>query len=283
MKGGRKMKKIGFIDYFLHEWHADNMPSWINDASGGEMKVCYAWGEIDSPREGGKTNKAWAEEMGIELCASQEEIIKKSDYLVVLSPDNAERHIDLCKLPLVSGKPTFVDKTFAIGLDDAKQIVANARNTPFFSCSALRYDSDLITFNKTDVEAIDCRGPGLFDIYAIHMLEPLYIIMGKAKRVLALGDNTAPTLLYDFGGNRRAVLGFFDYNVGFSAAIRYTDGNCTTLSFDSEYFKTFTAEMLKFFETGTPPVKIEDTLDIMSMLDAGRNATSESGTWIEIK
>ena len=43
------MKKIGFIDYFLHEWHSDNIPAWVHEASGGEMKVCYAWGEVDSP------------------------------------------------------------------------------------------------------------------------------------------------------------------------------------------------------------------------------------------
>jgi len=276
------MKKIGFIDHYLHEWHSDNMPAWIDEASGGKMKVCYAWGEVDSPREGGKTNKAWAEEMGIELCASLEEVVEKSDYLVVLSPDNAERHVDLCKLPLTSGKPTFVDKTFAKGLDDAGQIVANAKNTPYFTCSALRYDSELMELDKTDIETVDFRGPGLFDMYAIHMIEPLFIMMGKAKRVLAVGSDTAPTLLYDYGNNRCAVLGFYDYNVGFSAAIRYKDGNCTTLSFESEFFKTFTADLIKFFETGLPPVKIEDTMDIMSMLDAGRKAVKSSGAWIII-
>ena len=276
------MKKIGFIDHFLHEWHADNMPAWISDASDGKMKVCYAWGEIDSPREGGKTNRAWAEEMGIELCNTREEVIEKSDCLVVLSPDNAERHLELCKLPLLSGKPVFIDKTFSVGLNDAKQIVANAKDTPFFSCSALRYDKDLIGIEKTDIEAIDCRGPGLFDIYAIHMLEPLYMLMGKAKQVLAKGSSSAPVLLYDYGDDRSAVLSFFDYNVGFSTAVRYKDGNCALLPFESEYFKTFAAELVNFFETGKPPVKIEDTLDIMSMLDAGREAVKNGGVWTKI-
>jgi len=276
------MKKVGFIDHYLHEWHSDNMPAWIFDASGGEMKVCFAWGETDSPRDGGKTNKAWAEDIGIELCNTQEEVIEKSDYLVVLAPDNAERHVDLCRLPLLSGKPTFIDKTFAVGPDDARKIVDGAKDTPFFSCSALRYDSDLISIDKTNIETIDLRGPGLFDMYAIHMLEPLFILMGKAKRVLALGSNFAPTLLYDYGEQRRAVLGFFDYNVGFSAAVRYKDGNCATLPFESEYFKTFATELVKFFKTGNPPVKIEDTLDIMSMLGAGRKAAEHSGAWIDI-
>ncbi|MDR2569483.1 MAG: Gfo/Idh/MocA family oxidoreductase [Oscillospiraceae bacterium] len=276
------MKKIGFIDYYLHEWHADNMPAWILEASNGEMKVCYAWGEIDSPLDGGLTNKAWAEKMDIELCATQEEVIEKSDYLVVLSPDNPERHVDLCKSALTSGKPTFVDKTFAVGLEDAKQIVENAKDTPYFTCSALRYDTELQTIKKTDIEAINCRGPGLFDIYTIHMLEPLYMMMGKAKRVLALGSDSAPTLLYDYTDGCNAVLSFFDYEVGFSTAIRYTDGSCANLLFNSEYFKAFAADLVKFFKTGVPPVSIEDTLDIMAMIDAGRKAVSNPGVWTKI-
>jgi len=277
------MKKIGFIDYYLHEWHADNIPEWIREASGGEVEVCFAWGEIDSPLEGGLTNKAWAEKMGVELCATQEEVIEKSDYLIVLSPDNAERHVDLCKLPLVSGKPVFVDKTFAAGLEDAKKIVTGAKDTPYFSCSALRYDTDLMNICKDDIEMIDCRGPGLFKIYAVHMLEPLFMLMGKAKRVLALGGASTPTLLYDFGDDRRAVLSFFDYNVGFSSAVRYKDGNCATLPFESEYFRAFAADLVKFFSTGVPPVSIEDTLAIMSMIDAGVKAAAGCGSWVNIE
>ena len=28
------MKKIGFIDYYLDEWHANNYPQFIKDADG---------------------------------------------------------------------------------------------------------------------------------------------------------------------------------------------------------------------------------------------------------
>ena len=27
------MKKIGFIDYFLSQWHANNYPAWIKEAN----------------------------------------------------------------------------------------------------------------------------------------------------------------------------------------------------------------------------------------------------------
>ena len=277
------MKKIGFIDHYLHQWHADNIPGWIEEETNGAMKVCYAWAEIDSPREGGISNVEWTDKFGVELCATQEEVIAKSDYLIVMAPDSSERHEDLCKLPLTSGKPTYVDKTFSVGLDDGKRIVANAKNTPFFSTSALRYDTELNVTEKQDIEVIDFRGPGLFGMYTIHMLEPLYIMMGKAKRVLALGPPNSPTLLFDYGNDRRAVLNYVDFETGFSASVRYKEGNCKVLTFNSDFFKIFIKDLVKFFNTGIPPVKIDDTLDIMSMLDAGRKAVSDSGVWINIE
>ena len=106
------MKKIGFIDYYLDEWHANNYPDMIKKAYPGEFEVSYAFGLIDSPK-GGMTNRSWAEKNGITLCESIEELVEKRDYLIVLSPDNSEMHEELCKIPLKSGKNTFVDKTFA--------------------------------------------------------------------------------------------------------------------------------------------------------------------------
>jgi len=277
------MKKIGFIDHFLNEWHADNMPEWIDKFADGKMKVCYAWAEIDSPREGGLTNKAWAEKMNIELCATQEEVIEKSDCIVVLSPDNSERHVELCKLALVSGKPVYVDKTFSVGLADAKEIVNNAKNTPYYSCSALRYDEDLINIDKNEIEAVYSLGPGVFEVYMVHTLEPLFMLMGKAKRVIALGEGDSSSLMFDYEKNRRATINFVDNNIGFSTVVRYKNGECAKLPFNSEYFVGFTKDLIKFFETGKPPVKIEDTVDIMSMLDSCRKAVSSSGQWINIE
>ena len=44
------MIKLGFIDYYLDEWHANNYPRFINDCVGDEIKVAYAYGMIASPK-----------------------------------------------------------------------------------------------------------------------------------------------------------------------------------------------------------------------------------------
>ncbi len=57
--------KIGFVDYYLDEWHANNYPALIKEVSGGEMEVAYAYGHIDSPI-GGMTTDEWCAKYGIE-------------------------------------------------------------------------------------------------------------------------------------------------------------------------------------------------------------------------
>lgn len=42
------MKKIGLIDYYLDEWHANHYPAWITEANAG-FQVCYAYAEADVP------------------------------------------------------------------------------------------------------------------------------------------------------------------------------------------------------------------------------------------
>ena len=75
------MKHIGFIDYYLDEWHANNYPKMIQELSQGEMKVSYAYGDVDAPTD--VTSAQWCEKNGIELIDSIESLVEKSDCIVV--------------------------------------------------------------------------------------------------------------------------------------------------------------------------------------------------------
>lgn len=114
--------KVGFIDYYLDEWHANHYPQLLQQKSGGRLEVAYAYGKIDSPTTG-KTSKQWCQEFGVQHCETVEEVVEKSDVLIVLSPDNCEMHEELCQKPLMSGKRTYVDKTFAPDKKQRKQFL----------------------------------------------------------------------------------------------------------------------------------------------------------------
>jgi hypothetical protein len=91
------MVKVGFIDYFLNEWHADNYPDMLYKASDGKVKVTAAYGLIEkNPKGEGLTNAEWSEKMNIPLIPSIDALISQSDCLVVLSPDHPEMHWQLC-------------------------------------------------------------------------------------------------------------------------------------------------------------------------------------------
>ena len=72
------MKKIGLIDYFLNEWHANNLPQWVKDASKGDYEVAYAYGKIASPD--GMTSAQWCETHDVTYCESIEEV-NKCDFV----------------------------------------------------------------------------------------------------------------------------------------------------------------------------------------------------------
>ena len=178
--------KIGFVDYYLDEWHANNYPQWIREASGGTMEVSLAFGLIDSPI-GGRTNAQWCADMGIPQAKSIAEVVEACDAIVVLSPDNCEMHEQLCQLPLRSGKPVYVDKTFAPDLETAQRIfaIAEESHTPCYSTSALRYAEEYQGLEG--IKAISTWGPNEFETYSIHQLEPVMMLMGAdAARVMYL-------------------------------------------------------------------------------------------------
>ncbi len=195
------MKKVGFIDYYLDEWHANQYPAWIRDATGGAMEVAFAYGMKDAGH--GLSNKEWCAKNGVTPCGTIEEVVARSDYLIVLSPDNPEQHEALAELPLASGKPTYIDKTFAPDRAAALRLFERAarHRTPLYSSSALRYAAEYAEVEREGIQVISSWGPGLLENYSIHQIEPIVALMGtEAKRVMYTGTAAAPALLIEFSG-----------------------------------------------------------------------------------
>lgn len=278
------MKKIGFIDYYLDEWHANNYPKFIEQVVGDEFKVAYAYGEIDNPN--GITNDEWCEKFGVQRLYTIEEVVEKSDVLIVLSPDHPERHWDLCQAPLRSGKRVYVDKTFALSRKIAQDLVdiAQEHNTPFFSSSALRFSGELKDVSTENTVFINSRGPGNFDTYSIHQIEPIVMLMGSdATRVMSIGSGKYESMVIEFSGGKRAVFSHYGWSgVDFNLIVNYEDGATTVLSTLSDYFPNFIKELCDFFQTGQVKVDPKQTVAIMGIIEAGNQALKTPGIWVKI-
>lgn len=280
------MKKIGFIDYYLDEFHANNYPQMIEELSGGEYKVCYAYGHIESPKEGAMTNKEWAEKYGVELLDSIEEVIEKSDYLVVLSPDNPEMHEELCHLPLMSGKLTYVDKTFANDKETAIRIFEHADKygTKCFSSSALRFATEWKDIDTDSIYTLYSEGGGLLDIYIIHQLEPIMGLMkSRVEAIMALNDFNHPSFVVKFVDGRYVHLHHCRVKgTKFRITVCNQENKGKHYEVDSDYFRLFVQAMVEFFGTGIVPVPHEQTIDVIAARAAAIKAVETPFQWVEV-
>lgn len=275
------MKTIGFIDYFLDEWHAEKYPEWIEAATGGKMKVAYAYGKIDKPN--GQTNAEWCERKGIELLSSISEVVAKSDYLIVLSPDHPEFHEELSRLPLASGKPTYIDKTFAPDRKTAELLFerAAAGGTPMYSTSALRYATEYEGLKGQRVETIASFGPGQLANYSIHQIEPIVMLMGnQVSRVMYTGTASMPSLLIGFADGRQATIHHAD-NASFSLTA-VGEAGLQSVKVESNFFGELISGMVRFFDTGEAPVDAADTVAIVTVIEYALKAVETPFQWLEL-
>jgi hypothetical protein len=277
------MFKIGFIDYYLDEFHANCYPAWIKEASGGAMEVAFAYGMKD--KAGGMTNAEWSRTYGVRLLDTIEDVVRMSDGLIVLSPDNPEMHETLAELPLRSGKPTYIDKTFAPNRAAAERLFALAERygTPMYSASALRYAAEYEELANGEPSVVSSWGPGEFETYAIHQLEPIVALLGsRPQRLMAIGTAASPSLVIEFAGGKQATIRHFGRECPFTMAVMQASGTVKIAKVESDFFAAFIRRLVRFFETGEPAVDPQETIAIITIIEYGRKALREPFTWIEL-
>lgn len=278
--------KVGFIDKYLDEWHANNMPTWLKDETQGEVSVKYAYAMMDSLNEGGLTSRAWADKEGVILLDNIDELVQKSDAVVVLAPSYPELHERLSDSALKSGKCTYIDKSFAPDVQSAKRMIDKAliNNTPMFSASALRFSKELKNIDKSNIKTLSMRGPGPLGMYCIHQIEPIISLMGtEPEAVMFMGDEENPGYVIRFKDNRWAAAQHFDWNCPFNISIKYSDDKPSVyINECTDYFPRFVKELVSFFKTRKLPVSYEETIAVIAVREAILRSKNNPGKWTDI-
>ncbi len=278
------MKKIGFVDYYLNEWHANNYPNWIKEAAGEDFEVAYAFAELDVSPIDGISSREWCEKFGVALCDSIDELCEKSDVIVILAPSDPDRHLGLAEKVLPWAKPTYIDKTFAPDLATAKKIFAIAREhgTPFFSSSALRYASELSQFS--DCRHIFTTGGGRsVEEYIIHQIEMVVKKFGtgataiKAEKV---GPNFAFHIRYP--DEREAMMHYGQVAMPFTAYLIDGNGKDCYAGIASDFFKCLIKDMLRFFCEKTVSFDPAETLEVMRVREGALRAAATPDVWVTL-
>lgn len=280
------MKKIGFVDYYISEWHANNYPTWIKEAAeklGLEYKVAYAWAEeYVSPVDKRNTDE-WCRDFGIERCESIAELCEKSDFIVVLAPSNPEKHLDYASEVLKYGKRTYIDKTFAPDYKTARKIfnIGEKYGADFFSSSALRYNSALDGLAGS--KYITTFGGGSnFPEYAVHQAEMVIATMkceATSVKVEAQGAQYITSVKLADG---RAATMIYAPALSYGIMAEREDGTTVYKSAAAGHFQSLISDILSFFEAGKRSFSSDETLLVMKLREAMLRGTEALGEWIEV-
>lgn len=278
------MKKIGFADFYLSEWHANNYPAWIekaNEALGLDYKVAYAWAEVDVSPVDGRTTDEWCRAFGAEKCASLAELCEKSDVILLLAPSDPEKHLEYAKTVLPFGKRTYIDKTFAPTLREAEEIFALAEehNAPFFSSSALRYSAAV--GQVAGLPLLTSMGGGRsVEEYVVHQAEMLIAATKKtpaAVRATGMGAQLFATIRWKEGGEASLL---FSPALDFCLLGEDEGGAHHRAPAGGDFFPALLRDILRFFETGEVSFDPRETLAVMQLREMILAAKNTPDEWI---
>jgi hypothetical protein len=228
---------------------------------------------------------------GIEFVTSIEELAGKVDAVLLLSVDGRP-HLNQVRPVFAAKKRVFIDKPFTASYADAREIVRLSREAgvPFFSSSSLRFVADVQTVKRSDKhgglvgaftfgpENLEPHHPDLF-WYGIHAVEMLYTLLGPGcERVTRVKTDSGDTVVGTWkdgriGTMRGLIQGRQDYGAvafGMKAVL------ATPVPMRSDY-RGLLVEIVKFFQTGVPPVQPEETLEIMAFMEAADLSKARGG------
>ena len=287
--------KIGFIDYDLNHSHATgflkNVRELLADKS---MDVSYAW-------EMKQVGDDWCTAQGVRKAASLEEVVSKSDAIMILAPDNIDEHLQLFQktvAALKNPKPVYIDKYLHTRLNEAREIVAlaKARNIPIMSGSALRFSPDLEKALPEMKNVLTCtvNGYGPMWVYGIHTISMGMRIMGSGlTRVINTGTEQEGVITAEFGNRKmfaHIVMSENSYKIfpwSFSAFCASEQASCGFIcvagTATGGFFENLIRSVGSFFASGTQQVTDDEMLDTVAVLELAEASRKAGGVWLTVK
>ena len=289
--------RIGIIG--LDTSHATAFTRALNDPSAGpefggyKVTAAYPKGSNDIKssvdRIPGYTEDV--KKLGVEIAGSIEELLGKSD-VILLETNDGRLHLEQALKVMKAGKRMFIDKPIAASLSDAIAIfnAAGHYNIPVFSSSSLRYIAGADEIAKGSAgkilgadtyspATIEKTHPDLF-WYGVHGVEALFTVMGTGCKSVSgtfTDETDQVTGLWSdnrIGTFRGIRMGKSDYG-----GTIFGEKGIISLGRYSGY-NPLLIEIIKFFQTGVPPVSPAETIEIFAFMAAAAESKKLNGAQV---
>lgn len=270
-----------------------NDPSAPGHISGARVVAAYKGGspDIESSRTRiDKFEQELKEQWHVEFFKSVPELCSHVDAVLLESVDG-RLHLEQARPVIAAHKPVFIDKPLAATLADVREIARLAKDagTPWFSSSSLRFDG-VAKLKKPNLSGALTWGPGPTEPhhelelawYAIHPIELLYTLMGEGcEEVTRISTENTDVIAGRWHGGRigtvRALRPYSHYGaIAFDQTAKEQSAE-TSADPSAGGYVPLVAEIVKFFETGKPPVPNSETLEIYAFMDAAQRSKIAGG------
>jgi hypothetical protein len=272
--------------------HASAFATLLNGGKipGAKIVAAYKGGSADVESSRTRVDK-YAEELkakwGVEIVSDIPTLASKVDAILLLSVDG-RTHLPQFKAALAAKKPVFIDKPLASTLADAREIdvLAKAANVPWFSASSLRYSEIVSSVEGPGILGATTWGPGPFEEhhqldlswYAIHPVEILFTLMGPGcEEVTRVSGADADEITCKWKDGRLGTVRALRPYGTYGAVVFRKGGVQVSPAKPHTDYEGLVREIVKFFETGKPPVANANTLEIFAFMDAAQRSKEAGG------
>jgi hypothetical protein len=295
--------RVGLIG--LDTSHAIEFTRMLNDAGakdhvpGARVVAAFKGGSPDLEASASRVENYTADlrdKWKLEIVPDIPTLCSKVDAVLLLSVDG-RKHLEQVKPVFAARKRVFIDKPLAASLGEAREIarLGAEAGVPWFSASSLRFHPSVQSL-KQDVSlgavigcdiyspaALEPHHPDLY-WYGVHGVEMLFTLMGPGCESVARTHTAASDVVV--GRWRDGRLGVYrgmrEGDHGYGATVYGAKRTRTNDPIKGSPYGGLVVEIVKFFQTGAPPLSAEETLEIFAFMQAAEVSKEREGRTVSL-
>ena len=207
---------------------------------------------------------------------------------VIIGTVDGRNHLEWFKKVVSHSKPVFIDKPIVMNSGEMKELINLSKiyHTPIMSSSSLRFSESVVQSKNTEIQSGYFYGPtprqekmpGYF-WYGVHLVEMVVTIFGTQVEKMKLETyKDCEQIHMTFSDGKHAIIrGENEWHIRFGAILHSKENVHALRLWEEEkpYYAGLTEQIVRFFETGVSPVPIEETEEIVGLLEKISSLCSE--------